>query len=56
MGTYKKSWHASIDSKEQIESCLVCVRTECVDCIGRRLEGAVGIRKRKKRKSVRKED
>lgn len=54
MGTYKKSWHASTDSKEQIESCLVCIKTECVDCIGRRLEGAVRCKSRK-RKSAGKE-
>ena len=55
MGTYKKRFNDFLDSKEQIQSCLVCIRTECVDCIGRRLEGAVGCKTRKQRKD-RKED
>ena len=38
MGTTSKSWHAAVDSPEQIQMCLVCNRPSCVDCIGRRID------------------
>lgn len=50
MGTTSKSWHAAVDSQEQIEMCLVCRRPSCVDCIGRRLDSD-GRPKRLKKKT-----
>lgn len=55
MGSYNKSWHAVLDTPEQIQMCFSCQRPKCVDCIGRRLEGVPGCKKEKK-KSKRKED
>lgn len=49
MGTTSKSWHAAVDSPEEIEMCLVCRRPSCVDCIGRRLDSD-GRPKRSKKK------
>lgn len=37
MGTEGKSWHAAIDTPDQIKMCLSCKRPKCVDCIGRKL-------------------
>ena len=39
MPSNNKSWHSKEDSAEQIQMCLVCLRKDCVDCIGRRLAG-----------------
>lgn len=32
MSTKGKTWKSSMDSPEQIQSCLTCKRPECVDC------------------------
>ena len=54
MGSYNKTWHATIDTPEQMELCFNCARSECVDCIGRRLEGTE--RPKKEKKNKKKED
>lgn len=35
MSTKGRTWTSAVDSPEQIQMCLNCQRTRCVDCIGR---------------------
>ena len=33
MGTKERTWHAAVDSPEQIQMCLNCEKSRCTDCI-----------------------
>ena len=47
MGTEGKTWTTAVDSPEQIQMCLNCTRSRCVDCIGRSIPDSREVYRRK---------